>query len=237
MHSLKIVDSKVTQDDFSRPILLTGASGGLGRAIFKTLNDRGYQILAPTSLELDLSDPASVSQWLKDYSDFEFQGVVLAAGINHVENLFDPHKNSFHKIQELNFLANQELLSVIVPKMVERKYGRVVSISSAYSTIARSGRAYYSISKASLDALIRSIAIEFGSHNVLANSVVPGFIDTPLTRKNNNQLQIDQILARVPLGRLGTPEEIARLTLFLLSHENTYITGQRISIDGGFSVN
>lgn len=231
------MDSKVTQEDFSRPILLTGATGGLGRAILETLDENGYQIFAPTSRELDLSDPASVSQWLKDYSDIEFQGVVLAAGINHIEDLFDPLINSFQKIQELNFLANRNLLSVIVPKMAERKYGRVVSISSAYSTIARAGRAHYSISKASLDALMRSIALEFGSQNVLANSVVPGFIDTPLTRKNNNQLQIDQILARVPLGRLGTPEEIAKLTLFLLSHENTYITGQRINVDGGFSVN
>ena len=229
--------SKVTQGGFPRPVLLTGASGGLGRAIFEILDHSGYQIFAPTSIELDLSDPASISQWLKEFSDIEFQGVVLAAGINQVEELFDPHVNSFHKIQDLNFLANQKILSMIVPKMAERKYGRVVAISSAYSTIARAGRAHYSVSKASLDALIRSIALEFGSRNVLSNSVVPGFMDTPMTRKNNNQLQIDQILNRVPLGRLGTPEEIARLTLFLLSKENTYITGQRINVDGGFSIN
>lgn len=220
----------------SRTILLTGASGGIGSAIRACLQSKGYDVIAPDSSLLDLSDANSVSSWLHDNRMVVFHGVVLSAGINVPQILF-ADENQFLKIQKVNFESSYMLLSKLVPQMSEMGFGRVVAISSAYSNLARFGRSSYSISKASLETLIRSIAVEYGSKNVLANSVVPGFIDTPLTRKNNNEKQIEQILSRVPLGRLGRPEEIAHIVQFLLSPENTYITGQRINVDGGFSVN
>jgi 3-oxoacyl-[acyl-carrier protein] reductase len=121
--------------------------------------------------------------------------------------------------------------------MLNRKFGRIVAISSAYATIARDGRSSYSISKAALEALIRSIALENAQSNIIANSIVPGFIETPLTLKNNTQLQIDKILERIPMQRFGSPLEVANLVSFLISDKNTYITGQSFRIDGGFSIN
>jgi 3-oxoacyl-[acyl-carrier protein] reductase len=217
--------------------MLTGASGGIGIAISEKLRQSGYEVLAPTSQELNLNCQNSVSNWLDKHAEISLQGLILAAGVNYPENLFGTETDRFEEIQQINFLANRKLLSVFVPRMVEQNFGRIVSISSAYSNLARSGRASYSISKAGLDALMRSIALEFGRNNVLANSVVPGFVDTPLTRKNNSQSQIEHILTRIPIGRLGTPDEIAKATMFLLSSENTYVTGQRIYVDGGFSIN
>ena len=85
--------------------------------------------------------------------------------------------------------------------------------------------------------LVRSAAIENADLNVLANIVVPGFVETPLTSKNNSTSQIQKIIERIPVKRLGKPEEIASLVCYLVSESNSYITGQSIHIDGGFSVN
>jgi 3-oxoacyl-[acyl-carrier protein] reductase len=119
--------------------------------------------------------------------------------------------------------------------MASAGFGRVVGISSAYANRARTGRAAYSASKAALEALIRSVAVEFARSGVVANCVAPGFVDTELTRKNNTPQMIDALLQRVPVGRLASPAEIGRTVAFLMAPENEYITGQTIAVDGGFA--
>jgi 3-oxoacyl-[acyl-carrier protein] reductase len=138
---------------------------------------------------------------------------------------------------ETNVNSNRLLIKAVLPAMQKNKYGRIVAISSSYSTITRSGRSSYSVSKAALEALIRSVGLENAQDNILANSVVPGFVETPLTIKNNNKLQIEKILERIPMGHMGKPTDVANLVWFLMSEKNTYITGQSIRVDGGFSIN
>ena len=121
--------------------------------------------------------------------------------------------------------------------MQKNRYGRIIAISSSYSTITRAGRSSYSVSKAALEAIIRSVALENAQNNILANSIVPGFIETPLTLKNNDKVQIEKILERIPTGHMGKPSDVAKLVWFLMSEQNTYITGQSIRVDGGFSIN
>ena len=120
--------------------------------------------------------------------------------------------------------------------MQKNKWGRIVNISSAYSFLAREGRSAYSSSKAGLDALTRSLAVEYSSDNILVNSVAPGFVDTELTRKNNSKSEIEKICSSIPMRRLASSDEIAKIVFFLSSEENTYITGQTIVADGGFSI-
>ena len=107
-------------------------------------------------------------------------------------------------------------------------------VSSCYSFIAREGRVAYSSSKAGLNALVRSAALEFAAHGVLVNGVCPGFVLTDLTKENNNELEIKQLESQIPLGKLADPIEIARLITFLGLSTNSYITGQCVVIDGGF---
>jgi 3-oxoacyl-[acyl-carrier protein] reductase len=114
--------------------------------------------------------------------------------------------------------------------------GRVVFISSAYALKSKEGRSAYSASKAAMEAFIRTCALEYSKQNILFNSIAPGFIETDLTLANNNATQIKELTERIPLGRLGQPVEIAELVKFLGSPSNTYITGQTINIDGGFSL-
>jgi len=218
-------------------ILLTGGSGAIGSAIKESLGKLGHSVTSPNSTDLDLSDPQGVSNWISANSNYEFDGIVLCAGINIPRNLIEVKSEEYLRVLQVNTHSSKELLRSYLPGMKKRKFGRIVAISSSYALIARDGRSSYSISKAALEALVRSVAIENASFNILANSVIPGFIETPLTLKNNNEAQIQKIIERIPVGRLGTTNEIAIMVNYLISESNTYLTGQSIHIDGGFSIN
>jgi 3-oxoacyl-[acyl-carrier protein] reductase len=218
-------------------VLLTGGSGGIGSSIKTFLVESGHTVVAPISTELDLSDSRAVSNWLSNNSQIEFDVIVFCAGINNPKNLIEVEEEEYLRILQVNTNACREIFRTYIPGMKERKFGRLIAISSSYSTIAREGRSSYSMSKAALEALVRSAAIENAGLNVLANIVVPGFVETPLTSKNNSPSQIQKIIERIPVKRLGKPEEIAALVYYLVSESNSYITGQSIHIDGGFSIN
>ena len=114
-------------------------------------------------------------------------------------------------------------------------WGRIVNISSIWGKISKTGRAAYSASKFALDGLTVGLAAEYSSRGIMANCVAPGFIDTSLTRQTLERDEIDDLVSRVPIARLGDAGEIAKLVLWLSSPENTFTTGQNIAIDGGFT--
>lgn len=218
-------------------VLLTGGRGGIGSSIKEELVSKGCSVIAPTSDELDLSSQFHVLKWIEANSNLEFDGLVLSAGTNTPQDFDEVETNEYLQILETNLNSNRLLIKAVLPAMQKNRYGRIIAISSSYSTITRSGRSSYSVSKAALEALIRSVSLENAQNNVLANSIVPGFIETPLTLKNNDKFQIEKILERIPMGHMGKPSDVAKLAWFLMSEQNTYITGQSIRVDGGFSVN
>jgi 3-oxoacyl-[acyl-carrier protein] reductase len=218
-------------------VLLTGGRGGIGSSIKDELISKGCSVVAPTSDELDLSSQTHVLKWIQANSDLEFDGLVLCAGTNTPRDFDEVETIEYFRLLETNVNSNRLLIKAVLPAMQKNRYGRIVAISSSYSTITRAGRSSYSVSKAALEALIRSVGLENAQNNVLANSVVPGFIDTPLTLKNNDKFQIEKILERIPIGHMGKPSDVAKLVWFLMSEKDTYITGQSIRVDGGFSIN
>ena len=119
--------------------------------------------------------------------------------------------------------------------MCEQNFGRIVG-SSIFSFLSREGRASYATSKAGLLGLTRTAAVEWAAKNVLVNAVSPGYVDTALTRKNNTPERIAQILETIPARRMASVEEIAEVVYFLSSRQNSYLTGQNIVVDGGFSL-
>ena len=218
-------------------VLLTGGRGGIGSSIKEQLVSKGCSVVAPTSDELDLSSQLHVLKWIEANSDLEFDGLVLSAGTNTPRDFDEAETKDYLQILETNVNSNRLLIKAVLPGMQKNRYGRIIAISSSYSTITRAGRSSYSVSKAALEALIRSVSLENAQNNVLANSIVPGFIETPLTLKNNDKFQIEKILERIPMGHMGKPSDVAKLAWFLMSEQNTYITGQSIRVDGGFSIN
>lgn len=218
-----------------RRALVTGASRGIGLAIADRLRADGHQVVSPDRSHLDLSSQAGVADFLS-IGTHRIDVLVNCAAHNvpePIQSVTDEHL--IHTL-EVNFISAFRLIRHYAPGMASRGWGRIVNISSCYSTLARPGRAPYSASKAALDALTRTSAVEFGAHGVLVNSVCPGFVDTELTRKNNSMEKVAELAASTALGRLGKPDEIADLVCFLVSERNSYITGQCLVIDGGFSI-
>ncbi len=202
-------------------VLLTGGSRGIGRAIGEKLRAEGCEVVCPKREELDLRDPLVCRQFVeRNPSDI----LVNCAGINEI---------SWQKSLDINLSAPLFLSLAVAVGMMERKWGRIVNISSCFSLVSRPNRIFYSASKAGLNGLTRAAAIDFAPH-VLVNAIAPGFVDTDMTHQNNTDQEIEAICQKIPLCRLAKPEEIAELVAFLVSEKNTYITGQVIPIDGGF---
>jgi 3-oxoacyl-[acyl-carrier protein] reductase len=218
----------------SRTVLVTGASRGIGNATAETLREHDWAVLAPTRSELDLNSPDAVELFLKTLSS-PIDGLVLNAGINQPSPLVSQQVDEWDEIQQINVGSSMQLVRGLLPQMVERGFGRIVAITSLYADRARPGRGAYGASKAALGSLMRTIAVEHGQSNIVANCVAPGFVDTELTRQNNAPEILQTLIERVPVGRLAESWEVARAVVFLMSPSNQYITGQTLVIDGGYS--
>ena len=119
--------------------------------------------------------------------------------------------------------------------MIEKKWGRIINIGSIWSVVTRSGRLSYSTSKMALLGINKTLAVEWAKYNVLVNSVSPGFTLTELTSMTNTKDELEIIRTKIPQNRLAIPEEIAKGVLFLSSDLSSYIVGQNIIIDGGYT--
>lgn len=218
----------------SAAVLLTGGTGGIGTGIKEILQVDGWQVTCPTRDELDLSNPQSIDEYTSRVDGYTPNALVLAAGVNAPCRIDEISFESWSQILMVNLSSVLLMLQHFCPKMKDIGGGRIVVISSSYALVAREGRAAYSASKAGLEALVRSAAIEYAPSNILINIVSPGFVNTELTRRNNSESQLVEIASRIPLGRLASPIEIAEAVRFLISPANTYMTGARLQIDGGF---
>ena len=215
--------------------LVTGASRGIGFSIAEILRSRGITVITPTRAEMDLSDSAKVLAWLEG-SRPTIDILINNAGENPVGPFTELALETWQRVVSTNLTAPMLLMQHLGRSMGSRHWGRILNISSCYSRVARTGRAPYGATKAALNSLTRSVALELAGQGVLVNSLLPGFVETDLTRRNNTAEQIRGLASQIPLGRLADPGEIARFAAFLASPENTYITGQSLVIDGGFLI-
>lgn len=220
----------------ARTVLLTGGSRGIGSAIAERLAADGWSVLAPARAELDLGSANSVAAFLAGGGADGVDGLVLNAGINEPMAFAEVDDDAFDRMLTVNLESSMRILRAVAPAMAERGFGRIVGVSSLYASRARDARAVYSVTKAGLEALLRSVTVEYAGRGVLANAVAPGFVDTELTRKNNSAEVIAGLLERVPVGRLARVQEVADAVAFLMSERNTYITGQVLAVDGGWQV-
>jgi 3-oxoacyl-[acyl-carrier protein] reductase len=218
-----------------RTAFLTGGARGIGHAIATELAARGCRIVAPTRAELDLANPVSIEAYISEHKDLTVDVLINNAGINLLRLLPALEATDWQAMLQTNLTAALRLTQAFAPGMAARGWGRILNVSTVFSLVTKERRAAYSMTKAALNALTRSTAVEFGPAGVLVNSLAPGYVDTALTRQNNTPEAIAAIAASVPLRRLAQSAELAKVAAFLVSEDNTYLTGQTIVVDGGFT--
>jgi 3-oxoacyl-[acyl-carrier protein] reductase len=161
---------------------------------------------------------------------------VHCAGVNNPTPFLELEQSNIEKTLNTNVLSCVKIVKNILPYMIKNKFGRIVNVSSLWSILSVPDRMAYSLSKAALDSLTRNLAVEFGGNGILVNSVLPGFVDTSLTRRNLSNKKIQEIINKTPIKKLIPSEDIANLVYFLGSDSNNAITGQSVVIDGGISI-
>jgi 3-oxoacyl-[acyl-carrier protein] reductase len=218
-----------------RTVFLTGGARGIGAAIREELVTAGYAVISPSREELDLASKGSVEAYLNDHSDIAVDVLINNAGMNVPEKISEISWDTWNETLQTNLGSAVRLIQFLAPGMSSRGYGRILNTSSILGLVTKEGRAAYSMTKAALNALTRSAALEFGAGGVLVNSLAPGYVDTELTRKNNSPEALASVIRSIPLGRMADPNELARVAGFLVSDQNTYLTGQTIVVDGGFT--
>jgi 3-oxoacyl-[acyl-carrier protein] reductase len=241
----------VQVDLTGRRALVTGGTRGIGAAIARMFAGAGAEVVATGSsdtsiaratavpgvelLAVDLVDAVATEAFANKMAARGFDILVNNAGINKIALAGDLALADWDRIQAVNVRAPMVLCRALVRGMAERGYGRIVNISSVFGDVSRSQRASYTTSKYALRGLTRTLALDYASRGVLVNAVAPGFIDTELTRTVLGEAGMRAIAERVPMGRLGNVEEIARVVTFLASEANSYLTGQHIVVDGGYT--
>ena len=187
-------------------------------------------------LQLNLSDSKNVKRFIDTISkDYRIDILINNAGINIVSEAISIKEEDFLKIQEINVTGPFLLAKVFGQSMIEKKWGRIINIASIWSVVTRPGRMAYSTSKMALLGISKTLAIEWAKENVLVNCVSPGFTLTELTASTNTKEELQFIENKIPQNRLAQPEEIANCVLFLASNLNSYMVGQNITIDGGYT--
>ena len=217
-----------------RTALVTGASRGIGAAIAQKLAADGYHVLAPTRQEMDLESNTSTDDYLSQIKD-RIDVLVNDAGINRISILSDIKDQDVDDTLQINLIAPLRIIRKVAPYMQKNGFGRILNISSVWSIVSRAGRINYTMSKAALNGMTRSLAVELAPYNILVNAVAPGYVLTDLTRQNNSEAELETIRQTIPLQRLAEPQEIANIVTFLCSEQNTYLTGQTLVADGGFT--
>ncbi len=242
-------------DFTNRVVIVTGATRGIGRTIAEYLYKAGATLLLTGTdpqqirqlnarvknkkriryLALDFRNEYSVRQFLNEIKKYKkIDACINNAGTNRINYIDDFPVADWDEIIKVNLTGPFLLMKEAAKIMKRRYYGRIVNISSIFGVVGKAKRAAYSAAKAGLIGLTRTAAVDLAPYNVLVNSVSPGFVLTDLTKRILNKKDISQIKSFIPMGRLGRPEDIAPIVLFLASELNTYITGQNIVADGGY---
>ena len=232
--------------------IVTGGSRGIGKAICDSLWQLGCNVITTGTsvnkkgflvkqrwgyLRLDLLDPKSIESFIKTIKKLDHIDVLINnAGINIIESIDELNKDNWDMMLQVNLTGPMLLAKEVSSVMKKRKKGRILNVSSIWGVISKEKRDAYCATKTGLIGLTRAMALDLAPYNILVNALCPGFTMTELTKSTLLKSEIDSLSAQVPLGRFACVEDIARVAVFLCSDLNTYITGQTIVVDGGFTI-
>ena len=240
----------------SKVAFITGATRGIGKAIALELAKEGYNIVLNYRTENealenlkkeiseigvecypvqgDVSKAEDAERMTKEIIEHFEQIDVLVnnAGITKDNLILRMKEEEFTDVINVNLVGTFNITKNVIKYMTKKRYGKIINLSSVVGVSGNAGQSNYSASKAGIIGFTKSIAKELGSRNITANAVAPGFIQTDMTNVLKDEIK-EAIEGTIPLKRLGTAEDVAKVVKFLASDESSYITGQVINVDGG----
>ncbi|MDP6852914.1 MAG: 3-oxoacyl-[acyl-carrier-protein] reductase [Candidatus Marinimicrobia bacterium] len=239
----------------SKTAIVTGASRGIGKAIALKLASNGATVVLVSRNEeelntvksqiessngtamvipADVSDSEAFMQLVNSVSESRDSVDILInnAGITRDNLIMRMKDEDWDAVMNVNLKSCYNGIKAVTRPMMKNKGGRIVNISSVIGQIGNAGQGNYAASKAGIIGLTKSMAKELGSRNITVNAVAPGYISTEMTDNLDENVK-DKMLASIPLGRLGSGEDVANLVCFLVSENASYITGQTFNVDGG----
>ncbi len=231
----------------SRVVLVTGGNRGIGKSIAETFIAAGYKVAVtvrsgdgPTgalSVRADVRDAQSLDA---AFSEVEqklgpIEILVANAGITKDTLLMRMTDEEFEEVIDTNLSGSFRVLRRATKSMIKAKFGRVILVGSVVALLGSPGQVNYSASKSGLIGMARSLTRELAGRGITANVVAPGFIDTDMTAELSEELQAEY-RKRIPAGRFASPEEVAKVVLWLASDDAAYITGAVIPVDGGLGM-
>ena len=226
--------------------LVTGSTRGIGLSIRKKLLESNIEVISTGTgkpsyskefeyYPIDFNDPESLKKFIKFIKTSQIDILINNAGVNKIDRFEDIKIEDFNKIININLTVPFQICQAVTPYMKKQRWGRIVNIASIWSQKSKEHRASYSASKFGLDGMTLAMSAELSRFGILVNCVSPGFTKTNLTERILGVKEMNKIAKLIPVGRLGETDEIAKLVDWLVSDSNTYLTGQNIMIDGGFS--
>ncbi len=236
----------------NKNVFLTGATGGIGNSIVKKLYNAGANIISSGTndqkldeiksnykninvIKFDISDHQNLENLCENVSE-KFNGkidvLINNAGITKDNLSLRMSLDEWNEVIELNLTSTFLLCKFFIKKMLKNKYGKIINITSIVGHTGNVGQANYSASKAGLIAMSKSLALEYAKKNITINCISPGFIQTEMTNKIDDKFK-SYLIDKIPLNRLGAPDDVANAVSFLSSNLSDYITGETLHVNGG----
>lgn len=232
--------------------LVTGATGGLGLAIVRKLHEAGANVIASATklenlsklkseyqkrlsiIKCDLANPTETKTLLDQAEEIagEISIVVCNAGLCRDNLAMRMSDEEWDTVLNINLTSVFRLNRAAIKKMIRRRYGRIINISSVVGLTGNIGQANYTATKAGLIGMSKSLAAEIATRGITINCIAPGFITSPMTEHLPQEIK-DSIIKKIPMAKMGHPDDIANGVLFLALKESAYITGQTLHINGG----
>ena len=235
-----------------RTALVTGASRGIGKSIAERLVDDGFFVVGTSTTDFGVENiqgwlgdrgiglmmsvedsvlvEASVQRISKRCGDVSV--LINNAGITRDSLLVRMKDDEWSDVIETNLAGTFRLCKSVLRSMIKARWGRIVNVGSVVGRMGNPGQTNYAASKAGIEGFTRALAQEVGSRGITANCVAPGFIDTDMTAALGDE-QVDNLAATIPLGRIGSPRDVASAVSFLVSEDAGYITGETLHVNGG----
>lgn len=239
-----------------RTVMITGATGGIGRAITLSLAKQGYNTIVcynknqsvaeelvieakkysnSIAIQADLSKGSEIDDCFKKARQYfgKIDTLVTCAGVAHYQAFQDMTEEDFDYLTDTNFKSTALTISRAIPDMLKLGFGRIVAITSIWGEVGGSGEVLYSATKSAISGLVKALAKELAPSSITVNAIAPGVVDTSMLDHFSNSDK-DYLLSQIPVGRFCSPEEVASLVSHVISDDASYLTGQIIRLTGGF---